>query len=65
VVHCAQQAVRIRWEVDADDFGRLVYDDREETGILVSETVVIYIEWLALIETTQCKRTYLDAILCW
>jgi hypothetical protein len=65
VVHCAQQAVRVGWEVDADNFGRLVYDDREEAGILVSEAVVICIEWLALIETVQCKRTYLDATPCW
>jgi hypothetical protein len=65
VVHCAEQAVRIRWKVDADDFGRLVYDDREEAGILVSEAVVIYIELLALIETVQCKMTYLDATPCW
>jgi hypothetical protein len=41
VVHCAQQAVCIGWEVDADNFGRLVDDDREEAGVLVSEAVVI------------------------
>ena len=64
VVHCAQQAVCVWWEVDADDFRRLVYDDREEAGVLVSETVVICTEWSALIVAEYSSRAYLDATLC-
>jgi hypothetical protein len=65
MVHCAEQAVCVGWEVDADDFGRLVNDDGEEAGVLVGETVVICIEMLALIGVERYRRAYLDATLCW
>ena len=41
VVHHRQQAVCIRRKVNAHDLGLLVHDVIDETGILVSETVVI------------------------
>ena len=56
VVHCAEQAICIGWEVDSDDFWRLVYDDGEEAGVLVGETVVICIGLLALIQAEQYRR---------
>lgn len=41
MVHGAQHTIGIWWEVDAHNFGRLVAYDIEESGILVSEPVVI------------------------
>ena len=41
VVGHAQQAVRIRRQIDADDLGLLVDDVIDEAGILVAEAVVI------------------------
>jgi hypothetical protein len=41
VRHTRKQTVAIRRKVDADNLGALVGDNVEETGILVSETVVI------------------------
>lgn len=36
-----EKAVSIRWKIDADNFRALVADHIEETGILMSESVVI------------------------
>ena len=41
MVHHGQQAVGIRWQVDADHAGLLVHDDVKEARVLVRETVVI------------------------
>ena len=41
MVHYGQQAVCIRWKIDAHNLGFLVYDEIDEPGILVSEAVVI------------------------
>jgi len=41
VVGYGKETVSIGWEVDSDDFGRFVGHDIEETGILVSEAVVV------------------------
>ena len=41
VVHCAEEAVCVGREVDADDFGGLVGDDVEEARVLVGEAVVV------------------------
>lgn len=41
VVHGAEESVGIRWEVDASDLGGLVANDIKETGVLVSEAIVI------------------------
>lgn len=37
----AEKAVSIRWKIDANDFWGLVRYDVEETGILVSESVMV------------------------
>jgi len=42
VVEDAQEAVAVRGEVDAHDFGGFVGDDVEEAWVLVGETVVIW-----------------------
>ena len=41
VVGDREQAVRVRWEVDADDLGLLVDDVIDEARILVGEAVVV------------------------
>ena len=41
VVHGAEQAVAVWWEVDPNNFWALVRDDIKEAGILVGEAVVI------------------------
>lgn len=41
VVHDRKKTVTVGREVDADDLGGLVGDDVEETGVLVSETVMV------------------------
>ncbi|KAG9954467.1 D-xylulose 5-phosphate/D-fructose 6-phosphate phosphoketolase, partial [Aureobasidium melanogenum] len=41
VVHSAEKAVGIRRKVDTDNFRRLVGNNIEETGVLVSEAIVV------------------------
>lgn len=41
VVHCGEQTVGVRWEVDAYNFRALVCDNVQEAGILMSKAVVI------------------------
>ena len=41
VVHCGEQTVGVRWEVDAYNFRALVCDNVQEAGILMCEAVVI------------------------
>lgn len=41
VVHDREEAVTVRWKVDADDLGALVGHDIKETWVLVCEAVVV------------------------
>ena len=36
-----QQAVCVRWQIDADDIGLLIGDMIDETGILMGKAIVI------------------------
>lgn len=39
--HTGKQAIAVRWEVDADDFGALICNHVEESGVLMSEAIVV------------------------
>lgn len=41
VVHAREQAVAVRRQVDSDDFGGLVGDDVQKSGVLMGEAVVV------------------------
>lgn len=41
VIHDREKTVTVGREIDADDLGGLIGDDVEETGVLVSETVMV------------------------
>jgi hypothetical protein len=41
VVTDREQAIRIRWQIDSNDFWALVRDNIEEARVLMGETIVI------------------------
>jgi hypothetical protein len=57
VGHGAEKAVRVGWEVDADDRWGFVHDDIQEARILMCEPIVIYdmVSWLAGFMSTHVQ----------
>jgi len=58
VVHGAEKTIPVRRKVDPDDFGGLVGDDVEESGVLVGEAVVVLTPYGAGKEDVQAGYFY-------